>query len=141
MGTGSGETMRQARVRSTGSGAAALLVALAWLVVPLEACIAAAAAGETAVSQPACAACEEPVDAAAMFVQPECAVTATCFAERMEPCRQGEALPPEGMGGVAVAVPRAFRLPATDPHGAPVPPGSPPSHIKPQYLLCCSFLI
>ena len=131
--------MRQARVRGTGSGAAALLLALAWLVAPLEACL---AAGETAVSQPACAACEGPVDTAAMPVQPDCGVTATCFAERMEPCRQGEALPPEGTGGVAVvAAPRSFRLPVTDPHGAPVPPEPPSPDAGPQYLLCCSFLI
>ncbi len=134
--------MRQARVRSTGSGTAALLLlALVWLVVPLEACLAGAAAGEAVVSQPACAACEGPVDAAAMSVRPDCAVTATCFAERMEPCRQGEALPPEGMGGVALAAPRAFRLPVTDPHGAPAPPEPPSPDAEPQYLLCCSFLI
>ncbi len=132
--------MRQARVRSTGAGAAAaLLLALAWLVAPIEACLAAATGAQA--TAPACAGCEGGTDGAARSADGGCQ-PAVCTMRAPAPCRDGaQALPPGGQAQPVAAVAAGLRLPVTDPHGAPVPPEPPPPDAEPQYLLCCSFLI
>lgn len=135
-----GEPMRQARVRSTGAGAAALLLALAWLVAPIEACLAAVTGAQA--TAPACAGCEGGTERAALSLDGGCEPAAACTMRAPAPCRDGaQALPQGGQAQTVAAAAAGFRLPVTDPHGAPVPPEPPPPDAEPQYLLCCSFLI
>jgi len=131
------------RRQSRAALLAGALLALAWLAVPAEACLAALAqlpSGYADESAAACLACTDEGTSAVGAGHRHCDA-AGCVAAAMPPCPAGLGGMPAGGGQPPVAASRVgLRLPVSDPHSAPVLP-DPPPQVAHAYLDCCVLLI
>lgn len=136
---------RRSQVRHSRRGTALLaaaVLALTWVAVPVEACLAALAqlpAGLAGEAASACLACADDDIPAAGAGHRQCEA-AGCVAEAMPPCPAGLDTVPGGGQPPLAAARVGLRLPVSDPHAAPLP-STPPPDSGPSYLRCCILLI